>query len=124
MRLFKYTMVMGVLATAAMAQAADMPKELHGRYVSEAGNCAEMQKSYKESGMWDGVIVAKTGVGFIESSCDATRVSKAAGGAYTVVFKCSGEGEEWNFTGTYKVSGNVLTVSTQDGAERYKRCSR
>lgn len=120
----KWWMVGAALVFAQSAQAADMPKEMHGRYVAEAGNCAEMQKAYKEVGMWDGVVVGKSGVGFIESSCDATRVSKAAAGAYTVLFKCSGEGEEWNFTGTYKLTGNVLTVSTKDGSERYKRCAK
>lgn len=124
MRVTHIGLIGALVCVAGAAQAADMPKELNGRYVQEAGNCAEMQKAYKDTGMWDGVIVGKAGVGFIESSCDATRVTKAAGGAYTVGFKCSGEGEEWNFTGTYKVSGNVLTVSTKDGSERYKRCGK
>ena len=119
-----WSMVGAMLFAAASAQAADMPKEMHGRYVQEAVNCGEMQKAYKETGMWDGMIVDKSGVGFIESSCDATKVSKGAGGAINVGFKCSGEGEEWAFNAAYKLAGAVLTVSTKEGSERYKRCSK
>lgn len=124
MRTSQWWVVGGMLLAAAAAQAADMPKEMHGRYVQESGNCNEMQKAYKETGMWDGMIVGKSGVGFIESSCDATQVRKGAGGVVNVGFKCSGEGEEWTFSGTYKLAGAVLTVSTKDGTERYKRCGK
>jgi hypothetical protein len=124
MRASQWWMVAGMWFAAAAVQAADMPKEMYGRYVQETGSCAEMQKAYKDTGMWDGVVVGKTGVGFIESSCDAARVSKAPGGAYNVGFKCSGEGEEWTFNAAYKLAGSVLTISTKDGAQRYKRCGK
>ena len=124
MRVTHIGLIGALVCVAGAAQAADMPKEMHGRYVQEGGNCADMQKAYKETGMWDGMIVGKSGVGFIESSCDATKVSKGAGGSVNVGFKCSGEGEEWTFNAVYKLAGAVLTVSTKDGAERYKRCGK
>lgn len=106
------------------AQAANMPAELLGTYVSDSANCAQVQKSYKQTGMFDGAIVGKGGTSFIESSCEAKRVSKTADGAYSVFMKCSGEGEEWEFTGTYKISGPVLTIASKDGSERFKRCGK
>ena len=117
------------IATLALAlssvnvQAADMPKELFGRYVAEAGSCAENQKALKETGMWDGVTVEKSGVSFIESSCDAHRVSKN-GNAFAVHLKCAGEGEQWDVKSTYQLSGSVLTISTKEGSERFKRCGK
>ncbi|CAN1550094.1 hypothetical protein MCEMIEM28_02179 [Burkholderiaceae bacterium] len=110
------------LASVA-AHAADMPKELLGRYVSESGTCTDNQKAFKETGMWDGVTVEKSGVSFIESSCDAHRVSKN-GNSFAMHFKCSGEGEEWDVKSTYKLSGSVLTISTKEGSERFKRCGK
>lgn len=112
------------LAAPWVALAADMPKELHGAYVMEGGSCSSMQKAYKEMGMWDGVRIGKQGVSFIESSCEAVRVAKGAGGAYAVNFKCAGEGEEWVFTGSYKLSGKTLTISSAEGSERFQRCGK
>lgn len=111
-------------ATVPCAQAADMPAELLGRYVSQKSNCAEMQKSHKQTGMWDGVTITKDRVWFIESSCDVARVSKAGEGAYALVLKCAGEGEEWDVNTTYKLAGNALTISTKEGSERFKRCGK
>lgn len=107
-----------------LAHSADMPAELFGRYASESSSCAQIQKSHKETGMWDGVIVSKGGVSFIESSCDSARVSKTGAGAYALVLKCSGEGEEWDVKANYKLAGATLTISTTDGAERFKRCGK
>jgi hypothetical protein len=127
--MMKPTSTSTCIATLALAlssvnvQAADMPKELFGRYVAEAGSCAENQKALKETGMWDGVTVEKSGVSFIESSCDAHRVSKN-GNAFAVHLKCAGEGEEWDVKSSYQLSGSLLTISTKEGSERFKRCGK
>jgi hypothetical protein len=67
------TLAACIVGMSPLAHAADMPAELFGRYASESSSCAQIQKSHKETGMWDGVIVSKGGVSFIESSCDAAR---------------------------------------------------
>lgn len=118
------TLTACIVGMSPLAHAADMPAELFGRYASESSSCAQIQKSHKETGMWDGVIVSKGGVSFIESSCDAARVSKTGAGAYALVLKCSGEGEEWDVKANYKLAGTALTISTADGAERFKRCGK
>ncbi|MFY8125662.1 MAG: hypothetical protein ACOVLL_05845 [Hydrogenophaga sp.] len=110
--------------TTLSASASGMPAELLGRYVAETGNCAQNQKSYKETGMWDGVTVEKGGVSFIESSCGAGRVTSSGAGAYNVVLKCSGEGEEWDVRANYKLTGTNLTITTKEGSERFKRCGK
>ncbi len=120
---FTWITTLTLALTGIHAHAADMPKELFGRYVAEAGSCAENQKALKETGMWDGVTVEKSGVSFIESSCDAHRISKS-GNAFAVHLKCAGEGEEWDVKSTYQLSGSVLTISTKEGSERFKRCGK
>jgi hypothetical protein len=115
-------LILAGVSSGAVATA--MPPELLGTYAPERTTCAAVQKGYKLTGMLDGVVVKKDGVSFIESSCSAKRVSKTGEGAYSLLMKCSGEGEEWNFTGSYQVSGNVLTIANKDGAERFKRCAK
>jgi len=106
------------------AQAASIPQELLGRYIAPSGSCAESQKAFKETGMWDGVIIDKDRISFIESSCDVSRLSKSGTSSYALILKCSGEGEEWNDKATYKIAGSTLTITSKDGSENFKRCGR
>ncbi len=124
MKSLRASLVVTALLASALSSvhAADFPAELFGRYVSQATKCADMQKSYKQTGMWDGITVTKGSVSFIESSCTAARVTKTGEGTYALQLKCSGEGEEWDDKQTYKIAGSELTVSGKGGSERFKRC--
>ena len=74
--------------------------------------------------MWDGVIIEKERISFIESSCDVSKLSKTGTGSFALVLKCAGEGEEWDDKATFKIAGTTLTITSKDGTESFKRCGK
>lgn len=118
------TIAIAFTVMAPLAHATEMPNELIGNYVQETSSCAEITRLHNEMGVWDGIIVSKTGTSFFESSCNLSQATKTAPGTYSLVLNCSGEGENWDANASYKLSGNSLTINTADGSEYFKRCSQ
>jgi hypothetical protein len=126
MRLIKNGLVLmlGLTGIFMPTYAADIPNELFGYWMDESDNCVTAKKSLATTGMWAGILIRKQSIGFIESSCSASRVSKTGVGSYILQLKCAGEGEEWKVSTTYTVSGAQLqTVNDKGETARYRRCA-
>lgn len=107
--------------TPAPAQAtkAEYPDELIGKWATGTGDkaCRQAIKAEKQAGMWDGLVIQKDGSYGMEFSCDAANVTKNDD-AYTIAENCAAQGDEFKVTHTYKLTGNNLKVTLDDGSPK------
>ena len=114
-------LVASLVIISSNAFAAEMPKELHGRYVSSDQSCVEMLKTFKEFGEWGGIEINAEGKYSFDGSCNATKVTGSKGN-YTISESCSLEGESYNSVNNYKKEGNNLFMKNKEMQLRYIRC--
>lgn len=111
------------LCAPGAAQAADMPKELQGRFASgSAEACPDIEDHYRETGMWYGALISAEGAQLLGVSCKTLNVIGAKG-RYQVKEKCGDEVGEANDIAVYEISEGKLTIRNGESVESYFRCA-
>lgn len=108
----------------AQAAKANYPDELIGKWATGSGDkaCRQAIKAEKQTGMWDGLSIAKDGSYGMEFSCEAASVVKN-GDAYSIVENCASQGEEFKISSEYNLLGNTLKVTADDGSGKKNQYS-
>ena len=111
-------------AQPAVAAKVEYPESLVGKWAVGAGDkaCKQALKAEKQTGMWDGLLIAKDGSYGMEFSCEAASVAMN-GDAYSIAENCASQGEEFKITSEYKVVGNSLKVTADDGSGKKNQYS-
>lgn len=95
----------------------EYPEALIGKWATGTGDkaCKAALKAEKQTGMWDGLLIAKDGSYGMEFSCEASNVA-INGDTYAIAESCASQGEEFKVTSEYKVVGSTLKVTNDDGS--------
>lgn len=102
----------------------EYPEDLVGKWATGMGDkaCRQAIKAEKQTGMWDGLLIAKDGSYGMEFSCEAANVA-LNGDAYTIAENCASQGEEFKVTSEYQIVGNTLKVTADDGSGKKNQFS-
>jgi len=102
--------------------AAEIPKELHGKWTSES--CAISTQAKKETGHWPGIVITKMRIDWDSQFCIIRKANQNKN-RYSLDMRCTPLGDEdFNMTYTYDLSGDTVKESTPGGEwiNSYKKC--
>lgn len=103
------------------ALAAEVPKDIHGRWSS---NCKMAAQAKKSTGTWSGIVVKKSQIEWDSQICKPTKTT-VNGNKVVMEMNCTPMGDEdFKASYAYELNGDVLKESSpgQKWENSYKRC--